>query len=344
MRNGMRGRAGRHGFTLIELLTVVGIIMLLVSILLPLVSTLWQRAQKTDTTHLIGQLATAIQNYRDDYSAYPGPVREEALYGFGLGVGTQSLNLTANATAPSGDPALPTPPSQLTSSQNLVLGLLGGLSYSSTAPGVYYNPAQISRGVANLNPGVPANYKTYYDIKNKSDLSRDITGNLITPWIPPTASAFVPTGTCVPEFMDHYSNPHPIIYLRARVGSPSAVDTAVTPTAQGVNQSSQYYSAEMSPYWIGGWRETTTGVFTTNPGGAMFPSYYEKTLSGGADTVTLASLWPNSPPTTPNFFQNPAYTVNQSTTARGQDAFMLISAGYDGYYGSADDIIYPPPP
>ncbi len=38
------------------------------------------------------------------------------------------------------------------------------------------------------------------------------------------------------------------------------------------------------------------------------------------------------------FFQNPSLT--DGYTPRSKDSFIMISAGYDGIFGTSDDIVY----
>ena len=324
-------RHRRDGFTLIELLTVIGIMCILMAILLPSISVLWKMSKDASTWSEMSSLAAAINNYKATEGTYPGPVREEMLYGFAnppYGTGPMAIGFVSGS-APAGQPSLPSQPTALTSSQNLVLGLLGGLLPSSSPAGIFYDPWQIPRGPYNLNINAPQQIKAYYDLSNKYDLSMDNSGNY-TSWTVVNPQNGITSGQfAVPEFMDHYATPRPIIYLRARVGAPQTVDVAL---AGG--SSPQYYSAEMLPYWVSGFRETTTGTFFPTVG-TMFPSYYE-TTSG---VTTLPSLWPNSVA----FFQNPAMDLTTSPTARGKDAYLLISAGIDGIYGSKDDLIWPRP-
>ena len=86
---------------------------------------------------------------------------------------------------------------------------------------------------------------------------------------------------------------------------------------------SQYYSMEMAPYWIGG-----TSSIPTNPTpGQPFPT--QPDANNGGQVQWAAGL---------NFFQN--LSINDGITPRSKDTFILISAGYDGIYGTTDDVIY----
>src|ERR1700733_10342033 len=63
----------RRAFTLIELLVVIGIIVLLISILLPTIGRVRQAAYAADTQSEIVTISTAIHNYYLDNNAFPGP-------------------------------------------------------------------------------------------------------------------------------------------------------------------------------------------------------------------------------------------------------------------------------
>jgi prepilin-type N-terminal cleavage/methylation domain-containing protein len=302
----------RRGFTIIELLVVIGIIVVLLGILLPVVNAVRKQAQKADTSAEITKIAEAIHNYYQDYRSFPGPVPDANIYGFNttvttLASGTPSLTIT-NIT-------------ELSSSQNLVLGLIGGLTNTGTVAAPAYSypltaastpGGLVSLGPQSLNLLNPMQGKPYFDVA-PTDLANNGAGAYVS-WT--TANVTI-TGlalSAVPEFMDHFSNQHPIIYLRARVGGTTICD------ASG---SSQYYSKEMSPYWIGG----SNVVPTVPTPGTPFPTQPDAN-NGNTQLWTSATT----------FFNNPA--INDNVTPRSKDSFILISAGYDGVYGTSDDIIY----
>jgi len=85
-----RGR--RDGFTLLELLTVILIIGLLVSILMPAINAVISTSYEMLTVARIKELKSGATQYRDDFSFYPGQKHPEQLAGSsGNYTGTQVL-------------------------------------------------------------------------------------------------------------------------------------------------------------------------------------------------------------------------------------------------------------
>ncbi|HZL38578.1 MAG TPA: type II secretion system protein [Tepidisphaeraceae bacterium] len=316
----MQTRRRRDGFTLIELLTVIGIIVILVSILLPVVSAVRKRAYQTSSAAMISRISTAIQAYFADFQAYPGPVPDNMI----------SPNPTTGITGITGS---------LTSSENLVLGLLGGLTPTPSTPGsVTYLPQQIldRRGPSSLNANSPRQYASYINVQN-NELSPFDTGkkdftpysslatNVVLTDLSPPKTFPKPTvaDTTVPEFYDHFPSPRPIIYLRARVGTPFMyLGSPAGGTKAKLDY--QYDPGQLTPYWIGG-----------TPG-SLFPTIPDVDQNAGVAVYQTPF----------DFFKHP--TINDSPnsnpllarTPRGKDAYILISAGADGIYGTKDDIIY----
>ncbi|MCA9244478.1 MAG: prepilin-type N-terminal cleavage/methylation domain-containing protein [Phycisphaerales bacterium] len=64
-------RSNRRGFTLVELLTVIAIISLLISILVPSLQAARNQAKKTATAAQIASLDTGTEMFRNDFNQYP---------------------------------------------------------------------------------------------------------------------------------------------------------------------------------------------------------------------------------------------------------------------------------
>ena len=64
-------RRKREAFTLVELLVVIGILVLLISILLPVVNKAYKNAQRTSMQADIAAISQALDAYRQTFADYP---------------------------------------------------------------------------------------------------------------------------------------------------------------------------------------------------------------------------------------------------------------------------------
>jgi type II secretory pathway pseudopilin PulG len=270
----------RRGLTMIELMVVIGIIIILISMAFPLIGAMRRSAARAQVQQQINTLQAAIDQYFNDYRAYPGPLSDETVL--------------ANAGRPAGVGAS----GRIPMSENLVLGLMGGLQLGPD--NWSFNPARLGLGAINVSPTQPSPPKSYLaPTLGKSMLYagggpfRDETGR---------GSG----DTAVPEFIDKFENPLPILYLRARPGAKGIVSDG---SADG-GALYQYDIRQVSPY--------TASDIALKPGQAH-------RLRNLAEAMAYLRQ-PESP------------ANNAAGQPRHRNRYILISAGIDRTYGTEDDI------
>jgi hypothetical protein len=233
---------------------------------------------------------------------------------------------------------------QITQEENLVLGLFGGLKWVTT-PGLQltYDPAMVGKGMIGMNPQQPKKSAPYLeDLKMLSKFAGNTPSHPAGPY---TDGAGVANDSRIPEIVDNFPFPLPILYLRARVGAGGIIgdDTKNPPDV------AQYVMSDIIPYTIGTTDSIGEGKSISMqdyknepkpPTQGVFPHGLQsidktKTMDK-SDTVNYRypyDAWAYfSSPTDPN------PNVANRQTPRKKDSFILISAGLDRVYGTADDI------
>lgn len=276
-----RNRRRQQGFTLVEMLVVIGIIALLISILIPAMSAVRVAAKVASTKSLISTLCSAIERYREDLRYYPGPLDDYTI-------------LTANTPAPL-NPAAPggIGSGRVTMSENLFLGIAGGLTPGVTPPGSF-DPSNIGKGANLMTPYIQVS-------AGSTDISR--LGRPFT-----DSGNISALDTNIPEFVDRFDEPLPILYLRARVGVAGVVSNT-TPLAQyDIRQITAYTTRN-----IGNRTHLLQGLGTDVP-------FDPKNTTNIANAIS--------------YFRHPVVTYDP----RQKNTYILISAGKDRIYGTADDL------
>jgi prepilin-type N-terminal cleavage/methylation domain-containing protein len=326
------------GFSLVELMTVLAIITILVTITIPVVSRVRRSAQQASVAAQISSLDAAINAYYQDFTAYPGPLPRKMLFG---GDPTQTPSPAQWVYYPPGTSLLVL----TTGPENLALGLLGGLKPAVSGPGYDFDPALVGPGPRSLNSNNPKSFKSYIDgMPLSSGKYSDGAG---------TAG-----DSAIPEIVDRFPNAMPILYLRATVGAGGVIsiagnDAQNSPVMAG-GAPTQYELSEVLSYTkpaygpgstgsIGEGKSIRASAYTTPPSPGMFPHGLQtvdrnKTMDKGAG-ANYSYPYDAFP-----YFKNSAIpptdvaSPNATGTPRNKDRYILISAGVDRVYGTADDI------
>jgi len=343
----------KSAFTIVELMVVVLIIALLISLLIPAIGKVRERARATETANFISQLQAAIESYQQEYRAYPGPIADDMLRNNGLALTFSSSNPAGyDNTFKNG---------RVTAPENLVLGLLGGLVFNTTSGFIEYDPTLVGQGPRGLNPAQPKSHPAFIDNTRLSwrDSSTGKTGHYLD-------GAGFADDSSIPEFVDTFLTPMPVLYLRAKRGV-QPITTGLTATNNSVVTFSTalprvgtydlsaivaytgaYTGNEASPALDGnvppsndahsiGEGKKASGYMAGGSSVSMPNSNFYHGLRTVDPTATLAN--------TGNTYKYPydAYPYlqdpNSPNSARNKDSYILISAGIDRIYGTSDDVV-----
>ena len=300
----------RRGFTLIELLVVIGIITVLLAILIPVVSRVRISSQTAATTAEMHRISAAIGNYFNDFQAYPGMTWNQ---GFANGA----------------KPFVPKS-GTYTQSEDLVMALLGGLQLDpgdTTKTKIIFVSDQVGLGPISFNKVVVSPRKNAYMEKIPAELT------------PLQDGAMVPTNQVIdlgtdyasdsemPEFIDAYARPRPIIYVRA---NPSALATNVAYNSKmqgGFNPNFVYDLAAIQPY-----------LKTVAP----YDDFHDPTArdTPGKTGFSGSNLDPSKQDANGKLWIRNYFTGGPDVnTARNAGSYLLLDAGADRVFGTDDDII-----
>ena len=311
----MRNRH-RRGFTLVELLVVIGIIALLIGILIPVVSNVRKSAYVANTKNLMQKISAACTSYQLVFHSAPG-VMPNSQFDFDYTSATPPA-VTAGGNFKDSNYKY------FTQSEDLVVALCGGLTKNFVAgTKLEFDSQYLGQGPTSFNPLNP-DKKTAFIAADRADLSPIPPSLASDPTVlskmPPDLTLGDPGNnqpyvkdSMIPEFMDKFPDGRPIIYVRA---NPGAVNGSATTAAQIIspsyNPAYHYNYRALAPYLD----------FETDPAkGGGEPLNNKKSSTMQPELITY-------------------FTSEQSTsTAKYAGTYILISAGPDRKFGTADDII-----
>lgn len=295
----------KRGFTLIELLLVIGIVLILIGILLPTVTQVRKAAQDASTQARMSGISAGVLAYFTDFQSYPGPLHGDQV--MRQGVATVPPTLIEPA-------AIGSNVEGITGTENLVLGLSGGLKRNGAVTGdqFVFDPALVTNGPGSLNPAALKRYQAYY-----ADTSA-IMGAGTAPY---SYEGIVAAGdTNIPEYVDNFPDAMPLLYYRAKRGNAGIIGRVST----GTNL--QYRLDDNLPY------VQRNGAASIGP--VALKMHGLRKLGIAADPSDGNNVTGAKDAT--EYFTNP----NVAGTPRYRDGWILISAGKDRVYGTGDDIIF----
>ena len=319
---------GRPGLTLVELMTVIAIIMLLIGILIPALSSARIQAKKSSTAGLIKAIESGCEMFRGDFKQYPqsrGPNPFESGSDFLL-MGAQWLGL------------------QLVGPD--MRGIVNWKDVRNDSDGDqdidqddWHNWYDIETAgeYTRLGPYASVDASAVQSLITYPNVRSDITG-----WPDELAD-----GTSnwpndrIPFFIDGFSNP--VLYYRAtpKVDAPFTTGTPGSDFVVGRYDQADNGYITGSPGDVGryptgqmdGWDLAGAGYTTVFAHDLGEFGYVEDQLTF-PEPKTFAAFFCDG-----NIFDNTADSSgNGRLSPYKPDSFVLISAGEDGTYGTTDDL------
>jgi prepilin-type N-terminal cleavage/methylation domain-containing protein len=323
----------RGGFTLVEMLMVLGIIAVLIGLLFPVYLKVRLAGYTVNTEEEVNVIAQAITRYNGEIGSYPGPFSNTQIED-GLEKGI-SGDTSGNA---------------VTMSENLVLGLEGGLSLVSGAP--TFNASQVGSGPLNLNPlsgAINTRYAPFLDANMGSNLLTNTPPSTIWSFAPGrfvtvSTNTVAAQDTDIPEYLDRFPDALPILYMRARVGATGVISNS--------DPAMQYDLRQITPY-VGycpaaGGSSSAGYIGVANPVhglAGLWVTGSSPNINGGTSTgLSIHSDFPNNALW---YFENQyvmptigsgPLAIQTSGTPRRYNECIRVATRRDRLYGTQYDI------
>ena len=318
----VRPGRGPAGFTLIELLVVIGIIAVLISLLMPVVGKVRLSAQNASSKAMLKSIDGAIQTYISEHHYPPGLFSNDQIHG-GIGMPTISSLTTPS---PANASITYTAPIRPTMAENLVLSLAGGLTVANNSGTLTYtyDPKQVGQG--------PVKTNSLGEITKGSAYLPEATlgsSHLSAGWYKDESGGAAADDTNIPEFVDQFTEPLPILYMRARKGATGIVgDSNDVRRQYDVRSASRY-----TKYKLAGKDQGLNAITASNAEDDFNSTQMGPVNSGTKRYQLLQYLRAPGPSTGSVANQNP----NATGSPRQKDGYVLICAGPDRVFGTEDD-------
>jgi len=297
----IKPRRPRPGFTLIELLTVVAIISLLMSILLPSLSRARDQAKRAAVAGMLKSIDGGLEMFYNDFSRYPSSTfRSDPITDY---AGTGVNNLTG--------------------AHWLARALVGHDAGGVDAQGRMLGSSPVT--LAELDPTVATRRGVYME---GPMYARDNDEARFT-----LAGDFEPTGRPV-VYESHFGSP--VIYYRAntRAQVPFADSSGLCPATGNPGVYSQ-----QDNYTITGAGTDPTGWDFAYAGRQHPMAVFGSDSYDPNDVTTVCGDDDGIPGSFTDFLHNEtAHETAQRVRPVNAERFILITAGKDGVFGTADDV------
>ncbi len=339
-------RVRRGGFTLIELMVAVAIIGLLVGLLIPGFKAVTTNAKNVATTTRFAVLEQGLESYHTERAlggTYPPSRSDDTRSPFFV------LNIVSPLPAPSDMEVL-----GMSGANLLVYAMVGADQMGtpgfpdldgdgewwddqgSAIGGGAYEIDLASPSLDPKQPRYPGNNATYVDEATAAGIRtlQELEDDKVMVGQP----NMLPNGVSVqPVFTDAWNRP--ILYYRATRGARYMV---TEPSGESIGSydsrdntiftGSTFFTQLPGIDWGAGQIPDTNGTYS-RIGKTTYPDAYPLLDTNGVHDILVSSTYEN---TFERFILDPK--VKQRNQAVNPNTYLLISAGSDGVYGTADDL------